>query len=308
MTACLPSTLGTGGRSLRQQFDNDWSPSEEQRGVDRRLPVAGWSCPPQLKVARHYLPSPRQRRSPPQRHARLAVHGLRVIAELAVHAAVTGLSELDFGFIESSSSRFRDRHGDRVPAYRSGAPKRNRALRDRSVILRNRVMLIRTEQPMDVPKIRALNRAVFDATTEADIIDVLRSDAENVLSLVAEEGGEIVGHIMFSPVQLIGAADVRAMALAPMAVSPECQRAGIGSALVRAGLEECQCLGTDAVFVVGHPTYYPRFGFKPASSLGFVCEFEVPDEAFMVAELAAGILDGKTAIVHFHPAFNGGHQ
>jgi putative acetyltransferase len=76
--------------------------------------------------------------------------------------------------------------------------------------------------------------------------------------------------------------------------------------LVRAGLEECQRLGIDAVFVVGQPTYYPRFGFKPASSVGFVCEFEVPDDAFVVAELVAGALDGKVAAVHFHPAFKEG--
>lgn len=101
-------------------------------------------------------------------------------------------------------------------------------------------MHIRTEQVMDIPKIHAINRAAFASTTEADIVDVLRSAAENAMSLVAEEDGEILGHIMFSPVQLIGAAGVRAMALAPMAVTPERQRAGIGSALVRAGLEECQ--------------------------------------------------------------------
>jgi putative acetyltransferase len=164
-------------------------------------------------------------------------------------------------------------------------------------------MRIRTEQVMDIPKIDAVNRAAFASATEAAIVDVLRSSAENVTSLVAEEDGEILGHIMFSPVQLIGAADVCATALAPMAVTPDRQRAGIGSALVRAGLEECRRLGIDAVFVVGHPTYYPRFGFKSASSLGFVCEFDVPDEAFMVAELMAGALDGKTATVHFHPAF-----
>jgi putative acetyltransferase len=166
-------------------------------------------------------------------------------------------------------------------------------------------MLIRTEQVKDVPTIHAINRAAFNSATEADVVDVLRAGAENVISIVAEEDGQIVGHIMFSPVQLTGAADVRAMALAPMAVTPERQRAGIGSTLVRAGLDECQRLGIGAVFVVGHPTYYPRFGFKPASSLGFICEFEVADEAFMVAELADGVLDGKTATVHFHPAFTG---
>ncbi len=167
-------------------------------------------------------------------------------------------------------------------------------------------MLIRTEQVTDIPEIHAINRAAFDAATEANLVDVLRSGAENVVSLVAEEDGEIVGHIMFSPVQLTGAADVRAMALAPMAVAPGRQRAGIGSALVRAGLEKCQRLGIDAVFVVGHPTSYPRFGFKSASSVGFACEFDVPDEVFMVAELAAGVLDGKTATVTFHPAFKEG--
>ena len=167
-------------------------------------------------------------------------------------------------------------------------------------------MVIRAETVMDIPRIYAINRAAFDSATEADVVDVLRSSAEKVISLVAEEDGEIVGHIMFSPVQLIGAADVRAMALAPMAVTPERQRAGVGSALVRAGLEECQRLGIDAVFVVGHPTYYPRFGFKSASSVGFVCEFEVPSEAFMVAELVQGVLDRKRATVHFHPAFRAG--
>ena len=164
-------------------------------------------------------------------------------------------------------------------------------------------MQIRAEQIGDISKVHAINRAAFDSATEALIVDRLRSGADKVISLVAEEAGEIVGHIMFSPVQLTGAADVKAMALAPMAVAPERQRTGIGSALVRAGLEQCQRLGIDAVFVVGHPTYYPRFGFKPASSVGFTCEFDVPDEAFMVAELAAGSLDRKTGTVHFHLAF-----
>ena len=167
-------------------------------------------------------------------------------------------------------------------------------------------MLVRPEQVTDVPMIRAINRAAFDSTTEADVVDRLRTDAENVISLVAEEDGEMLGHIMFSPVRLTEAADLRAMALGPMAVTPDRQRAGIGSALVRAGLEACQRRGIDAVFVVGHPTYYPRFGFKSASIVGFACEFNVPDEAFMVVELAAGGLHGKTATVHFHPAFNEG--
>ena len=164
-------------------------------------------------------------------------------------------------------------------------------------------MRIRLEQTKDVPKIYAVNQGAFGSNTEASLVDALRGRASEVVSLVAEVGGDVVGHIMCSPVQLAGADAVRAMALAPMAVAPGHQRAGVGSALVRAGLEECRRLGVDAVFVVGHPSYYPRFGFRRASGVGMACEFDVPDDAFMVIELVAGALSGRRATVHFHPAF-----
>ena len=96
---------------------------------------------------------------------------------------------------------------------------------------------------------------------------------------------------------------MRAMALAPMAVVPERQRAGIGSELVRDGLARCRLRGVEAVFVVGHPAYYPRFGFSRASDFGITCEFEVPDEAFMALELAPGSLRGRTGQVFYHEAF-----
>src|SRR5215217_2444072 len=98
-------------------------------------------------------------------------------------------------------------------------------------------MRIRREEAPDVQKIRTVNAAAFGSAAEADIVDVLRSDAHHVVSLVADEDGEIVGHIMFSPVRVVGAPDLQAMALAPMSVIPERQHEGIGSALVRAGLE-----------------------------------------------------------------------
>jgi putative acetyltransferase len=164
-------------------------------------------------------------------------------------------------------------------------------------------MRIRREEARDVPTIRTVNLTAFDSAAEADIVDVLRSDAHNVISLVAEEDGELVGHIMFSPVQVVGAPDLQAMALAPMAVIPQQQRAGFGSALVRAGLEECRRAGVAAVFVVGHHSYYPRFGFTAGSKLGFECEFDVPDDAFMVVELLPGALAGRSGTVHFHGAF-----
>ena len=163
-------------------------------------------------------------------------------------------------------------------------------------------MHVRQEAPADIPRIHALNRAAFESATEAVLVDALRAQAD-VISLVAAEADGIVGHIMFSPVRLGGAEDVRAMGLAPMAVVLERQRAGIGSALVRDGLESCRRQGVDAVFVVGHPAYYPRFGFSPASSFGITCEFEVPDEAFMALELAPGALRGRSGQVFFHEAF-----
>ena len=164
-------------------------------------------------------------------------------------------------------------------------------------------MRIRREEADDIPKIHALNVAAFGSTVEAHIVDTLRAEPSGVVSLVADDNGEVIGHIMFSPVRVAGAPDLRAMALAPMAVIPQRQRSGIGSELVRAGLEECRRSGAGAVFVVGHSWYYPRFGFSPASACGFGCEFEVPDDVFMVAELFSGALMGHSGTVYFHEAF-----
>ena len=167
-------------------------------------------------------------------------------------------------------------------------------------------MQIRSERPNDIPGIHAVNRAAFESPTEANLVDALRIHAEDVLSLVASDDDNddgVIGHILFSPVTHTGAATLRAMGLAPMAVPPERQRMGIGSALVRAGLEECRRRGVEAVFVVGHPEYYPRFGFTRASHFGITCEFEVPDDVFMALELVEGSLRGKAGVVHFHEAF-----
>ena len=164
-------------------------------------------------------------------------------------------------------------------------------------------MRIRVEEPRDTSAIHHVNHAAFGSATEAILVDTLRRCAADVISLVADDDGEVVGHIMFSPVRVEGAPDIRTMALAPMAVSPDRQRSGIGSALVQAGLAVCTQRGVEAVFVVGHPTYYPRFGFTRASTSGIVCEFDVDDEAFMVVELVADALKGITGTVYFHEAF-----
>ena len=164
-------------------------------------------------------------------------------------------------------------------------------------------MLIRAEQETDRAAVHAVNVSAFGTPLEADLVDALREHAEPVVSLVAEDNGAIVGHIMFSPVSLSGHPDLKMMGLAPMAVAPEHQRKGIGSALVRAGLEHCRQLGSLAVVVLGHPKYYPRFGFSPSTRFGIGTEYEVPEEVFMATELQPAALDGKTGTVKYHAAF-----
>ena len=164
-------------------------------------------------------------------------------------------------------------------------------------------MRVREEEKRDRDSMHALNVAAFETPAEASLVDALRGRARPVLSLVAEEAAGIVGHVMFSPVSLTGQADRRIMGLAPMAVAPEHQRKGIGSALVRAGLERCRDLGFGAVVVLGHPSFYPRFGFQPAARFGVACEYDAPTEAFMLIELVPGYMRGVAGTARFHPAF-----
>ncbi len=115
---------------------------------------------------------------------------------------------------------------------------------------------------------------------------------------------EVVGHIFFSPVTIEGEdSSFDAMGLAPMAVLPDHQGAGIGSKLVRAGLEECRAAGHNVVVVLGHPHYYPRFGFEPAAPKGIRSEYDVSDDHFMIAELEPGALAGRKGTVKYHKAF-----
>jgi len=166
-------------------------------------------------------------------------------------------------------------------------------------------MLIRDEEPKDREAVREIVAAEFDTGPEADLIDELREEARPIVSLVADEGGEAVGHVLFSPVTLAGDPNAKLMGLAPLAVRYDHQGRGIGSALVRTGLDRCRALGIVAVVVLGHADYYTRFGFTPAAAFGIESEYDVPDDAFMVLELAPGGLRGKTGTVKFHPAFAG---
>jgi putative acetyltransferase len=164
-------------------------------------------------------------------------------------------------------------------------------------------MLIRAEEPRDWAAVHAVNVAAFETAAEANLVDALREHAQPLVSLVAEDNGAIVGQIMFSPVSLSGHPALKIMGLAPMAVAPEHQRKGVGSALVRAGLERCTQLGCGAVVVLGHPDYYPRFGFWPSTRFAIGCEYEVPEDVFMVVELQAGFLRGASGQARYHAAF-----
>ena len=164
-------------------------------------------------------------------------------------------------------------------------------------------MRIRAEVPGDYPSVHLINAAAFGVETEAKLIGVLRAQASPLVSLVADDEGTLVGHIMFSPVSLPGIEEL-AMGLAPMAVTPLRQRSGIGSALVKAGLQRCKELGAVAVVVLGHPEFYPKFGFSPAERFGLNCEYDVPAEAFMAIELHAGALCGASGTVKYHAAFS----
>jgi putative acetyltransferase len=165
-------------------------------------------------------------------------------------------------------------------------------------------MIIRPEQPDDHQSIRYINTQAFDTEAEADLIDELLKSGIPLISLVAEENGEIVGHILFTPVTLEGNSPSLPLAgLAPMAVRADWQKRGVGSMLVKEGLNRCKKSGYGAVVVLGHPDYYPRFGFSPSVNYGITSEYDVPVEVFMVKELHDGALDDCTGTIKYHKAF-----
>jgi putative acetyltransferase len=164
-------------------------------------------------------------------------------------------------------------------------------------------VLIRPERGDDHAAVHALNVSAFESPIEAALVDRLRHQADPVVSLVAEVDGVVVGHIMFTPVTLPNHQHLRMMGLAPMAVAPTEQGRGIGSALVRSGLACCTRMGFGAVVVLGHPGYYPRFGFKPGAGFGLSCEYDAPPEAFMAVELQPNYLAEASGTVFYHGAF-----
>jgi putative acetyltransferase len=165
---------------------------------------------------------------------------------------------------------------------------------------------IREETSEDISVIRTINEQAFGCSEEAEVVDTLRGCCDGLLSLVGERGGQIVGHILFSPATIRAEHGiVHGMGLAPMAVLPGYQRQGIGSALVRQGLALLQDRGCPFVIVLGHPEYYPRFGFELASKYGVTCQWEgIPDEAFMILVFDESVMAGVSGVARYRDEFD----
>ena len=166
---------------------------------------------------------------------------------------------------------------------------------------------IEKEQPDDIDGIRQVNLAAFDGSGEADVVDQLRAACPNFLSLVAKSEGSIVGHILFTPVQIVKDAGglIEGMGLAPMAVLPDYQGRGIGSALVREGLRRLDSANVPFVIVLGHPSFYPRFGFERASKFNVRSSYEnVPDDVFMIHIFDTDRMAGVSGTAYYQPEFD----
>lgn len=167
-------------------------------------------------------------------------------------------------------------------------------------------LTIRPETAVDADQVFAVEAAAFARPAEAELVQKLQQSGVEIISLVAWLGDEVAGHILFSPVTVKSdEGEFTAVALGPVAVSPDQQNKGIGAELCRSGLAACLQAGHELAFVLGHPNYYPRFGFTPSAPLGLRCQFDVPDDVFMVTELVPGALHNKRGTVFYHPLFSG---
>ncbi|ATB32226.1 GNAT family N-acetyltransferase [Melittangium boletus] len=158
-------------------------------------------------------------------------------------------------------------------------------------------MLLREEAPADVEAIRRIVEHAFGRPEEAALVDALRDSGDTVLSLVAEEAGALVGHVLFSRME----APMRALGLAPVAVMPGAQRRGVGGALIREGLARARQGGWEAVFVLGEPPYYERFGFTAAAASGFRSPYAGP--YFMALALRGPELSPREGAVAYARPF-----
>jgi len=165
---------------------------------------------------------------------------------------------------------------------------------------------MREERQEDFEAVRIVNDEAFGQPQEGNVIDKLRKSCLDILSLVAVKDGKTVGHIFFSPVEIPEHQEVKnGVGLAPMAVLPECQGRGVGSMLIREGIRQLESKGVPYIIVLGHDTYYPKFGFERASKYGIRCQWDgVPDEAFMILIFDQEIMNGVSGIAKYRDEFN----
>lgn len=164
-------------------------------------------------------------------------------------------------------------------------------------------MLIRTEAPADILTVDQLLKSAFETDAEAKLVMQLRENGHRTLSLVAStDDGEIIGHVMFSPVTLKGE-DYNWQGLAPLAVKEEYRGQGIAKQLVEEAFSSLLELGYPACVVLGDPAYYGRFGFVPGEQYNMQCQWDVPKGAFQVIELRSGEFEGRDGVIEYCPEF-----
>jgi predicted N-acetyltransferase YhbS len=178
----------------------------------------------------------------------------------------------------------------------------------------NQTITIRKETPSDHHFVIELTQKAFETLeisehNEGQLVDKLRKAPGFIdeLSLVAELDRQVVGHILFTPIIIDNERQqFQSLILAPVSVLPEFQNIGIGGQLIRTGHQKAKELGFQSVILLGHPAYYPRFGYKPASTWGIKTQIPLPsDDVFMAVELAEGGLNGVSGMVIFPPEFGG---
>ncbi len=159
---------------------------------------------------------------------------------------------------------------------------------------------LRNEEMQDTEQVRKILCAAFPSELESKLVDMLRANGKAIISLVATHEGQVLGHILFSPVTTSPPSEAKGIGLAPVAVRPDVQSQGIGSQLIREGLRRCKELGYDYCVVLGNPNYYPRFGFETASQFDIQNEYGVDHEFMLIHFSKHGILQG---MVKYAPEF-----
>jgi len=176
----------------------------------------------------------------------------------------------------------------------------------------NQTITIRKEESFDHNWVIELTEKAFETLeisdhNEGKLVDKLRKAPTFIeeLSLVAEHNGQVVGHILFTPIIIDnGDQQFQSLVLAPVSVLPEFQKMGIGGQLIRGGHQKAKELGFQSAILLGHPEYYPRFGYRPASTWGIKTHYELPsDDVFMAVELTEGALSNVSGMVIFPPEF-----